>query len=91
MAELNLIQTIRRINQKLGKSGWSLAFNEFDHQLPLIEKMFKIKGLDIVLTCSACPGLSQKRNNTKNTQKNSKGLKFKDELFITHLTFFEMC
>lgn len=50
---MNLIQTFRRLGQQM--SGWGNAFDMQSAQMPLIKKLFAKNGLQIKMTCPACP------------------------------------
>lgn len=52
MAKLNFIQTMRRIGQI---SGWSKAFRSQDIQHRLMQKLYEKNGLELKMTCGACP------------------------------------
>jgi len=50
---MNLIQTLRRIGQQM--NGWRYGINMLNHQLIIIKKLYTKHGLEIKLTCDACP------------------------------------
>lgn len=50
---MNISQTFRRIGQQM--SGWSNAMNMQDAQMPLAKKLYAKNGLELKITCSACP------------------------------------
>lgn len=50
---MNIIQTLRRIGQV--SNGWAHSYDMLNAQLPLIKKLYLRNGLDIQITCGACP------------------------------------
>lgn len=50
---MNLIQTFRRLGQQM--KGWQKKADSLYYQLPLIQKLYLKNGLELKLTCSACP------------------------------------
>lgn len=50
---MNLIQSLRRLGQK--NSYWSNAMNAQDAQSSIIRKLYLKNGLDLRMTCGACP------------------------------------
>jgi len=50
---MNIIQTLRRIGQKM--SGWDSVFQAQKYQIELMEKLYQKNGLQIKMTCSAMP------------------------------------
>lgn len=51
---MGLLQTFRRIGQTQEWS-WNEAIDLLHWQFPLVEKLFARNGLEIQLTCEACP------------------------------------
>ncbi len=51
---MNIVQVLRRIEQSSG-NGWSKSFDMQSAQIPLIEKLYANNGLEIKMTCGACP------------------------------------
>lgn len=51
---MDLIQTLRRLGQQ-NAGGWSHSGAMQAAQLPLIKKLYEQNGLEIKLTCGACP------------------------------------
>lgn len=51
--DMSIIQALRRVDQQL--HGWRNAMNMQDYQLRLIQKLFAKNGLQIKMTCPACP------------------------------------
>lgn len=49
---MGILQTFRRISQ-IG--GWDEPFNMQEAQLPLIKKLYSRNGLELKMTCGACP------------------------------------
>ena len=47
-----IIQTFRRLGQK---SGWSKALSTQDAQMNIANKLYSKNGLELKLTCGACP------------------------------------
>lgn len=50
---MNIIQSFRRLGQKL--TGWNKSFDMQSAQMPLINKLYAKNGLEIKMTCPACP------------------------------------
>lgn len=50
---MNVLQSFRRFGQQM--KGWNNAMNMQDCQFPLIQKLFAKNGLQIKMTCPACP------------------------------------
>lgn len=50
---MNLAQTFRRIGQQ--SNGWQKAFAMLSAQLPILKKLYLKHGLELKLTCGACP------------------------------------
>lgn len=50
---MDLVQTFRRLGQQM--KGWNNSFSVQSNQLNLLEKLYTRNGLDIKLTCPACP------------------------------------
>lgn len=50
---MNFIQSIRRFNQK--STGWKSAFKIQEAQGAIVKKLFEKSGLEIKMTCGACP------------------------------------
>lgn len=50
---MNLSQTFRRLGQQM--NGWKKAGMHQDAQIPLIKKLYNKNGLEIKMTCGACP------------------------------------
>jgi hypothetical protein len=50
---MNIIQTFRRLGQQM--SGWNNAFDSQSAQMPLIKKLYAKNGLELKMTCGACP------------------------------------
>lgn len=51
---MNLAQNLRRMGQKYF-SFWKVSAKEQDYQLPLIKKLYERNGLELKMTCGACP------------------------------------
>lgn len=51
---MDFIQQLRRLCQQ-GLSGWQKAADDLYAQLPLIKKLYAKNGLQLDLTCAACP------------------------------------
>lgn len=47
-------QCLRRLSQK-SNNGWHSSINSLNFQLSLIKKLYRKNGLDLIMTCSACP------------------------------------
>lgn len=52
---MDIVQSLRRLGQKIGSGGWSGAIDHETAQLPLIEKLYANNGLELTRTCFACP------------------------------------
>ncbi len=50
---MNLIQTFRRLGQQM--TFWKDSYAVLMAQIPLITKLYAKNGLEIKLTCGACP------------------------------------
>jgi len=50
---LTLIQSLRRLSQ--GSSGWRNTFVTQDSQVELLQKLYAANGLELKMTCPACP------------------------------------
>lgn len=50
---MNFLQSLNRFRQQL--TGWSNSFNEQEVQFSLIKKLYAKNGLEIIMTCEACP------------------------------------
>lgn len=50
---MNIVQTLRRAGQQM--SVWTNAMNMQDYQFAIIKKLFAKNGLEIKMTCPACP------------------------------------
>jgi hypothetical protein len=50
---MNFIQTMRRLSQQMKNDPFGL--DTLDIQFKIIEKLYKKNGMDIKLTCGACP------------------------------------
>lgn len=51
---MGIIQTFRRLGQLLDDS-WGKSMRNCDHQLVLINKLYQRNGLELKMTCPACP------------------------------------
>lgn len=49
---MNIVQTFRRIGQQ---SGWSKLLSTQDAQMAIAKKLYAKNGLELKLTCGACP------------------------------------
>jgi len=50
---MDIIQTLKRIGQQ--SKGWAKPFNTQNSQMPIIKKLYLRNGLDLQMTCGACP------------------------------------
>jgi hypothetical protein len=50
---MNIFQVFRRIGQQMG--GWAYSLKMLNAQMPLIKKIYARHGMEIVMTCGACP------------------------------------
>jgi len=50
---MNLTQTFRRLSQQM--NGWNKSGDIQAAQLPIIKKLYANNGLELVMTCGACP------------------------------------
>lgn len=50
---MELLQAFRRFGQQF--TGWSESFKSQECQSELIKKLYAKKGLEIIMTCGACP------------------------------------
>jgi hypothetical protein len=50
---MNIVQTFRRLGQQM--NGWNHSLDMQSAQLVLIEKLYLRHGLEIKLSCGACP------------------------------------
>lgn len=50
---MNITQTLRRLGQQM--KGWSESFSSQEAQLRLIKKLYLKNGLELKMTCGACP------------------------------------
>jgi hypothetical protein len=60
---MNVVQTLRRLGQQM--KGWNKAMSMQDYQFRLIQKLFARNGLQIKMTCPACPEQYEVFNNDK--------------------------
>lgn len=51
--KLTFVQAMRRIGQQMG--GWQESFASQDAQMPIIKKLYDSNGLELIMTCGACP------------------------------------
>jgi len=50
---MNIVQTFRRLRQQM--NGWSKSMSMQDAQMPLASKLYAKNGLELKMTCGACP------------------------------------
>ncbi len=50
---MNIVQILRRLGQQM--NGWSKSMNIQDAQMPLAKKLYAKNGLELKMTCGACP------------------------------------
>jgi mRNA-degrading endonuclease RelE of RelBE toxin-antitoxin system len=50
---MNIVQTLRRLGQQM--NGWSKSINAQTAQMQLIKKLYAKNGLELKMTCPACP------------------------------------
>jgi hypothetical protein len=50
---MNFVQTFRRLGQQT--NGWSKSISMQDAQMPLAKKLYLKNGLELKMTCGACP------------------------------------
>lgn len=53
MKKLNITQAFRRLGQQM--NGWNKSFDMQEAQLPLVKKLYTKNGLELKITCGACP------------------------------------
>jgi hypothetical protein len=50
---MNIVQTFRRLGQQM--NGWTKSMSMQDAQMPLASKLYAKNGLELKMTCGACP------------------------------------
>ena len=50
---MNILQAFRRFGQQ--SNGWVKSMNMQNEQMPLIKKLYAKNGLELKMTCGACP------------------------------------